>query len=137
MRKLAVVGLVAASSVAGAAIAWAALGGTLTGQLAIGGLATGTGVPCQGGNIDFEFGGPQWDAQDQMFQINSMSYSGFDSDCVTNGASLEYAIVQISNGNTMVDGNTVPTGQTGNIVFQQPIDAESAADYKVNYLVVG
>ena len=137
MRKLAVVGIVAASAVGGAAVAWAALGGDITGNLVSGGLATGSGTPCQATDIDFEFSSPTWDASGQQFIINGMSYTGFDSDCVTASAPLKYAVVRISNGNTLVTGTVTPTGSTGSATFSTPLDAANTSDYKINYLVVG
>lgn len=137
MRKIAVVGIVAASAVAGAAVAWAALGGDITGNLVNGGLATGAGTPCQATDIDFTFDSPTWDASGQQYTINGMTYTGFDSDCVTATAPLKYAVVRISNGNTMVTGTVTPTGTSGSATFSTPLDAANANDYKINYIVVG
>lgn len=137
MRKLAVAGIVAASAVGGAAVAWAALGGDITGNLVSGGLATGSGTPCQATDIDFAFSSPTWDSSGQQFIINGMTYSGFDSDCVTATAPLKYAVVRISNGNTLVTGTVTPTGTSGSATFSTPLDAANTSDYKINYLVVG
>lgn len=138
MRKKLIVGASLVVSISAAGIAWAALSGTISGTTLVTGIATGTGaVPCQTGPVNFTLADPSWNQAQERWSIASMTYSSFDSDCVTAGSDLGYALVRISTGGTIDDGTVTPSSSTGTITLNPELDAALVSDIRVEYLVVG
>lgn len=121
----------AAAALGGAAVAM--LGGTISGVNLATGLATGQAKPCQSDPVNFDFVAPQWNGSSKAFTIKQISYSDISNACVSAGARL-YLVV--SDGNTtFLDTSLVPTGTSGTIDLQTPLNSNRASSTEVNYLV--
>lgn len=134
-RKALVVGAVVGGAVLLGGVAYAALGGTVFGSSVVVGAASGQGS-CQSTAIDFTLATPAYNSSNNTFEIASVDYSGFASQCVTNSATL--AVVVRNGSGTVYDQQTVtPSAGTGTITFASPVTADVAPSVVVDYLVTG
>ena len=123
--------LVGIGTVGGVALAM--LGGAVSGVNLATGLASAQAQPCQTSPINFTFVQPQWSGSSRAFNIQQVTFAGFDASCVTAGARLS---VVVTEGNTtFLETSLIPTGSTGTLDLSTPLNSNRAPQAEINYLV--
>lgn len=130
MKKKVFVLSLTAATVVGAGIAWAVLGGTIT----LPGVAEGLALPvasssCQVGAIDWTVPPPTFNNVTTQYETSTVAFAGFDSGCVTLGATLDLQVID-SNGDFLTTGSLTPNAVGGTVpITAVPFDDMVGASF--------